>query len=297
MGLKLNNKACKVLEKVREFPGVIASEYSINGKSAIVIDAGVNASLPKEEQERIGLLIAEASMGTLGEASINDGCLDVRIPLYPPIATLGCQLAGWPIEISGKNALGSGPARILAKKPRKLMDKLGYSESSSDAVLILETDKLPNEETCARILKETDAQDLHIAAFRPQSTVGLINILARVAEVSIYRLSNIGFDVSVIESASGIVPIPKDPEDAMSAGNEAIIYKGKVNLSVRGWRSEVACKAVSSGSNSYGRSFKELLDLADGDFYKMDPGIFAPAKLEVTDLIDGKEYSVGRIRE
>lgn len=290
MDLNLNLKTYEILQGI----GVGESmEFDIDGRRATVLDLGVNVEVVDESVARS---VAEASMGSLGQVGIEGDKLCVDIPAHPSVATLSCQLAGWSIEIGGKKKLGSGPARIPAKKPGALIDKVGYHESSEKSSLVLETNVLPDKGVCRKILDATGSNELIIAAFRDDSTVGLINVLARIVEVGLFRLHNLGFDVNRISSAGGEVAIPPLTRDIMFTSNDAIIYQGLVFLEVDGWVPDLTAKAVSKSSSVYGKSFKEIFSEAGGDFYKIDPDIFAPARLEVTDLRDGKEYSSEEVK-
>ena len=235
-------------------------------------------------------------MGELGRVYIKDKRITVKIEKNPSVATLGCQLAGWAIDINGKNKLGSGPARILARKPGVVIDAIGYHESPENAAILIETDVLPNEAICRKLLEDTCAKKLIVACFSGNSMVGLINVMARVIEVAIYRLYNLGYDVNRIISASGTAPIPPMSKDIMFTANDALIYGGSVSLVVNEWDPKLTEMAISKASDAYGRSFKEIF-LEAGDFYKVDPGIFATAGLKVTDITNGMEYTAGEINE
>ncbi len=295
MDLKLNQNTYSALAKIKGAKGISSTEYNLKDRKAYVLDIGVTAQIKGKAAEKIGLAIADASMGLLGKTSIKEGMLTVEISKHPVIATLGCQLAGWSIEIDGKKRLGSGPARILARKPGKIIDAAGYCESSDQAALILETNHLPGEQDCEKILEETKAKEIIIAAFREDSQIGLINVLARVVEVGMFRLHNIGYDTKKILWAKGTVPIPPLGKDIMYTSNDAIIYRGTVSMEADGWDPAFTDKAVSKSSASYGKSFKEIFQEAGGDFYKIDAGIFAPAQIKIKDLHDGKSYSAGSV--
>jgi methenyltetrahydromethanopterin cyclohydrolase len=295
MDLKLNQNTYVALEKVKRTKGVSCAEYGLEGRKATVLDLGVTERIKGKTAEKLGLIAADASMGLLGKTVIDEGTLTVEISRDPVIATLGCQLAGWAIEIDGKKRLGSGPARILARKPGKIIDATGYRESSEKAALILETNTLPGTDECKKILDETTAKELIVAAFREDSTIGLINVLARIVEVGMFRLHNIGYDTRRVIWAQGSVPIPPLGKDIMYTSNDAIIYRGTVSLETEGWDAGLTDKAVSRISSAYGKNFKEIFNEAGSDFYKIDPQIFAPAQIKVKDLLDGKKYSAGGV--
>jgi methenyltetrahydromethanopterin cyclohydrolase len=291
MDLKLNQRAYELLNKTAEEYELRRVEYSNGTKKATLIDAGINAKFMQKKAFELGARIADASMGCLGKTEIKNNVLEITIPEKPAVAALSCQLAGWEIPVGSTKALGSGPARIPAKKPAKIIDKIGYFESPRKAALILETDHLPDKDTCLKILEETTAEELVIAAFKGNTDTGLINILARVVEVGIFRLNNLGFDTKKIIAAEGSVPIPLIPVDAMFKGNDAIIYQGKVGLKVDTWDASLTDKAVSSSSPVYGKCFQDIFNNALGDFYRIDANIFSPAEINIVDQKGEKYYS------
>ncbi len=295
--LNLNEKSFKILEKLKGIEGVKAIEFNTEAGKITIIDLGVNSKLEDKIPETVGISVAESSMGGLGRVSIKNNRIFVDMEKEPAVAALSCQLAGWGMEINGKKALGSGPARIPAKKPSGLIDRIGYHEISEKSALILETEILPDEKTCKRILEETNSDELIIAAFRDKSMAGLINVIARVVEVGLYRLDRVGYNVNKVISARGNAPIPRITEDIMFTSNDAIIYGGIVEIKVNDWDENLTEKAVSLSSRVYGKTFKSLFQEARGDFYRIDPEIFAPAELTVTDVAGNREYHTGRVND
>ncbi len=293
--MNLNKKSFKILEKVKGIEGVKAIEFNTEAGKITILDLGVNSKLKNKISDMVGISVAESSMGGLGRVSIRNNRVFVNIEKNPAVATLSCQLAGWGIEINGKTVLGSGPARILARKPSGIINKMGYHEISEKSALILETDILPDEKICKKILEETNSNELIIAAFRDKSRIGLINVISRVIEVEFYRLDRLNYDVGKAISAKGNAPMPKSSDEIMFTSNDAIIYGGIVEINVEGWNENLTEKAVSHSSMVYGKTFKSLFKEAGGDFYRIDPDIFAPAELTVTDITENKKYHAGRI--
>lgn len=284
--LELNRKTYDRLYQLRDLCKVV--EY----ENLTVLDLGVTSKLSPGRAEKLAPVIAESSMGLLGKVKVNEDGIKVDIKEHPGIATLGCQLAGWSIPTKGGSALGSGPARIPAKKPRDIIEAIGYKETSEKTALILETDRLPEQETLEGLPKAAGSGRMIMAAFRGDSHIGLVNVLARVVEMALFRLNFLEYDVTRIESASGLVPMP-DEGDAFSA-NDAIIYQGSVTIGTRGWDEKLSAKAVSSASESYGQRFRTVYEAAGRDFYRIDPAVFAPAELKVTDTLTGRQHTFGK---
>ena len=64
---------------------------------------------------------------------------------HPVPACLASQYAGWAIDPPGYFAMGSGPARSAARVERELYERIGYTETGDEAVLVLEGRALPDE--------------------------------------------------------------------------------------------------------------------------------------------------------
>jgi methenyltetrahydromethanopterin cyclohydrolase len=266
----------------------IAADRRVHESAAgkvTVLDAGVVKRPPLSS----ALKIAEASLGGLGKVTLDDD-IHVSIPKMPAVATLGCQLAGWKVDFGGASALGSGPARLLAKKPEKIVSKLDYCETSQKAALLLESRIFPDAFTLDALLKDAAVRDLIIAVFAGDSLTGLVNVLARVVEVGVFRLHKLGYDTNRITSAEGSVPFLNLGKDSMFEANDAIIYHGAVSLTVEGWDPSLTARGVSRNSEAFGKPFSQIFDEADGNFYDIPADIFAPAKLSVKDTKTGETY-------
>ena len=88
---------------------------------ATIIDAGVKVPGGFEA----GILLTELCLGGAGKAELGFKTYgDLSFPSvtvtsdHPAIAMLGSQFAGWRIKDGDQIAIGSGPARALALKPR-----------------------------------------------------------------------------------------------------------------------------------------------------------------------------------
>lgn len=298
MDLKVNEKAYTLLDKIETERKIIKVKDENSGASGevIVLDIGVtDKTKDAGNNVEYGIITAEAAMGGLGKISIQDNKIYVSIPEHPSIATLSCQMAGWRFKINDAIAIGSGPAKIPAKIPKETINRIGYFESPEKAALLLETDVLPNEETAKKIIKKTKAKKAIVGAFRGESMVGLINVLARVVEMGFYRMDYLKFDTNKAISGEGFAPIPRLNKNIMHTSNDALIYGADVTINVKEWDENLTDKISSSSSPAYGKSFKEIFEEAGGDFYKIDLGIFAPAKITINDIQNNKQYVSGHI--
>jgi methenyltetrahydromethanopterin cyclohydrolase len=306
--LSVNRLAWKLAEKLlnnQAFYGVHASKTTAG---ATVIDAGVN--VPGGFQA--GEVLTETCMGGAGKAQVSFKTYgDLALPSitvstdYPAIAALGSQFAGWRIkEPDGSIAIGSGPARALALKPKNVYEEIDYKDASEKAVLTLESNKLPSD---ALIEKVTEACNVSpenlIAVVAPTASVaGLTQVAGRIVEVGIHKLKTLGLSAKVIRYAMGYAPIPpvcKDFEVAMARTNDAILYGGTVYCTVE-YDDEVelqkiVAQAPSGTSKDYGKPFLQIFREADRDFYKIDHNLFAPATLIVNNAKTGRTFKAGKI--
>jgi methenyltetrahydromethanopterin cyclohydrolase len=288
-----------------------ADEYRVIVKKmpsgATLIDAGIEA----QGGYAAGQIITEICLGGLGKAQIiYKRYGDLELPSifvytdYPVISTLGSQFAGWQIKSGKYVAMGSGPARALSLKPKELYEKIGYRDISDVAVLVLETSKEPPEEAVAKIGEEcnVDAMNLFLVLVPTSSVAGSVQIAGRIVETGLHKLTELGFNPKLVTHACGYAPLaPVHPKLAQAMGrtNDAIIYGGTAYYTVSCDDDEelkrLLEKAPASASKSYGKPFMEIFKEAGYDFYKIDPGLFAPAVFVINNSKTGKTFRAGKI--
>ncbi len=288
--MNLNKGAVQVAkEMIKRSEELRIRHFKLRNK-ATILDCGVEVRGSFEA----GRLFALACMGGVAEIEISssdfDGialpCVTVRAA-SPAVPCLAAQKAGWSIKGENFFALGSGPARILARKPRETFEKLGYAEKSSFALLALETNKFPGEAIVEEIAKVCGIKTsgLYILAARTASLAGAVQISARVVETALFKLAHLGYDAKIIEEALGTAPIaPLVGDDCamMGAANDMIIYGSRVFL-YSSAEMDVG-KVPSSSSPAYGKPFSEIYKECGYDFYKINPALFAPAEVWVNNL-------------
>lgn len=258
-----------------------------------------------------GLRIAEICLGGLGRVSLAPSPGIARWPWSlnvhssdPVLACLASQYAGWSLshgEGEGAyHALGSGPGRALARK-EPLFEQLGYRDEADTAVLVLEVDKPPPMPLVEKILCDCGVapDGLTLILTPTQSLAGTVQIVARVLEVALHKVHELGFPLERIVDGMGCAPLPPPAPsflDAMGRTNDAIIYGGMVQLFVGGSESdaqELAEKLPSGASRDYGRPFADVFAAVKGDFYAIDPMLFSPARVTVTALESGHSFTAG----
>jgi methenyltetrahydromethanopterin cyclohydrolase len=277
-----------------------------------IVDAGIDTLGGIEA----GVLIARLCMGGLGRVAVRM-TTDAN-PLWPSmievhtsspvLACLGSQYAGWSLsatkeQTGGKKffSLGSGPARALAGK-ETLFDELGYRDRHDRGALVLEVDRLPPPVVIDKILRDCAlAPDkLTLVVTPTHSVAGTVQVVARVVEVALHKTHVLGVDLDEIIEGSGSAPLPPPAPDAIQAmgrTNDAILYGGRVHLSVKSdaVARRLAAELPSSNARDYGRPFADIFTAFNYDFYQIDPALFAPAEVWVSSLESGTTYHGGKI--
>ncbi len=268
-----------------------------------IVDAGILHAGSAEA----GRLIAEICMGGLGNVTLqaddrfagwNDAVAVTSAS--PVLACLASQYAGWALSHEKFFSLGSGPARALAQR-EDLFKELGYVDSASSTCIVLETDKVPPLQVIEKIVRDTKVAPEHLTIIlTPTSSIaGVVQIVGRVLEVALHKAHTLHFPLENIVSGSGLAvlpPVAKDFMTAMGRTNDAILFGGDVHLQVRGddaAAAKLAADLPSSASKDYGKTFAEVFKFYEMDFYKIDPMLFSPAKVTVTNLDTGNVFAGG----
>jgi methenyltetrahydromethanopterin cyclohydrolase len=214
---------------------------------------------------------------------------------------MASQYAGWQIASGKYFAMGSGPMRALARK-EPLFAKLGYQEKSQVAVGVLETRKFAPDELCEKLASECGVmpKNLTLLAAPTASLAGTVQVVARSVETALHKLFELGFDLSLVESGYGTAPLPPASADdlvAIGRTNDAILYGGEVTLYVRGDDAileQLGPKVPSGASPDHGQPFATIFERAGRDFYKIDPHLFSPARIVLSNLDTGRTFVFGR---
>jgi methenyltetrahydromethanopterin cyclohydrolase len=305
--LSVNRLAWKLLDELVENAELYGVNIEKTDSGATIIDAGANARGGFEA----GRIITEICMGGCAKAAITHqkyGDLDLpSIQIYsdhPVVATLGSQYAGWQINKEGYFAIGSGPARALAQKPKDIYGEIGYKDDFNKGIIVLEADKSPPANIIDGFAKDCkiSPQNLAIVLTPTASLTGATQVSGRIVETGIHKLRRLGLDANIIIYASGYAPIsPIHPKfvRAMARTNDAILYGGTAYYVVEHDDEEklmdMVKKAPSMASEAYGRPFIEIFKEAKYDFYKIDPDLFAPAIVTINNARTGNTFQVGKI--
>ena len=276
---------------------------------ATLVDAGIDHRGGIEA----GLRIAEICMAGLGRVRLGDKSVFLHrsrmlgvSAANPVLACLGSQYAGWSLAIGdgegAYNALGSGPARALAAK-EELFAELGYRDRCDSACLVLEVERPPPDALIEKIATDCAVapENLTLILTPTRSIPGTVQVVARSLEVALHKAHYLGFPLDRIAEGEGSAPLPPPASsfvEAMGRANDAILYGGRVRISVRGDDADaekLAADLPSSASRDYGKPFAEIFAEYDGDFFAIDPLLFSPAEVTVTAIESGREFDAGAV--
>jgi len=303
----MNKIAVDILMKALERCEELQISYS-KVAGATVVDMGVKSPGGFEA----GLILSKICLGGLGEVGFTsfniDGLTLPAVTVYtdhPVEACMASQLAGWRIKVGDYFANASGPARALARKPKKLYEELGYSEVSDEAVLVLEAESLPNEDVVKFISESANVkpENLYLAVASSSSVAGSVQISARIVETGMHKFHTLGFDIKTVKYGFGVCPIaPLHPDPMVMLGktNDMLLYGGStfyiVDYPDESKLLSYVNSSPSSASKDYGKSFTELVSQVGVEFlFKLDPNVFAPAVVVVNNFRTGSILKAGYI--
>ncbi len=301
--MNLNQRSALVVEECVHCQDELRIAISATANGARLIDLGIAAPGGLEA----GRMLARACMAGLADVTLVPGaiagCPLVQVHTDLPVAAcLASQYAGWQISIGKFFAMGSGPMRAAAGREALFQD-IGLVETASQVVGILETNQLPNDEVVTDIAQKcrVTPRDVTLLVAPTISMAGNLQVVARSVETCLHKLHELKFDVNLVLSGYGTAPLPPVASKAVPAigrTNDAILYGGDVTLWVKAEDEQIAeigPKVPSSASSDYGVPFAELFQKVGGDFYKIDPLLFSPARVTFHNLSSGRSLSFGEL--
>jgi methenyltetrahydromethanopterin cyclohydrolase len=305
--LSVNQLAYKLAQKLLVNPELYGVVVSKSTAGAVIIDAGVKAPGGFEA----GKVLTELCLGGAGRVDCGFKLYgEIDFPSvtvttdFPAVACLGSQFAGWRIKEEDNIAIGSGPARAIALKPKEVYEEINYTDPCDKTVIVLESNQLPTDILIEKVTKACNVapENLIVAVAPTASIAGLTQVTGRVVEVGIHKLKTVGLDPKCIKYAMGYAPIsPSGPdfEVAMARTNDAILYGGTVFCAVEyddeAKLQEIVNQTPSMMSKDYGKPFLQIFREADKDFYKIDHNLFAPAIIIVNNIKTGRTFKAGKI--
>jgi len=298
----LNRMALELVDEAMEFADELAIEAFELDNGGTVLDFGVDATGGYEA----GLLLAEIQTGGLAtvqtEAGEIAGASVPHVTLHtdhPALGLLCSQKAGWEVSTDSFEGLGSGPARALVAEEDEFHE-LEYFDEFDLTVLSVESIDLPGDRIAEHVAEQAGVEPsgVFLPAYATGSTVGSVTAAARAAELAVFRLFELGYDVRNVQSAFGsapIAPVSYDESVAMARTNDAVAYGGEVHLTVAEDFEEFD-RVPSSAREEYGTPFEDIFDDAGWDFYEVPETVFAPASVTV-DVVDGPTHVLGETDE
>jgi methenyltetrahydromethanopterin cyclohydrolase len=306
MALSLNQRALALAQPLIDDSQALGVAAHTLSNGTRVIDCGIDVPGGLEA----GRIFAEVCMGGLGHVSYTSVTYgDWSLPAIavrsdqPALACMGSQYAGWAVSHGDYFAMGSGPARLLIRA-EDLFDHLGFAESdeSSAAVLCMESRTMPTAEIAGYIAERARiASDRLTLLIAPTaSIVGSVQVAARVLETGLHKLHELDWDIR--QTLHGIAtcplpPIARNDGRALGRTNDAILYGGQVFLTVRSEDDldAVIARVPSSTSRDYGRPFYDVFKEYNFDFYQVDPLLFSPAEIAITNIVTGHTHRAGKV--
>jgi methenyltetrahydromethanopterin cyclohydrolase len=302
----MNQRAVELADAMVEESALLRVRVRTLGNGARVVDAGVET----EGGYGAGLAIAEICMGGLGDLSYTT----VRIgdqswpgvlvsTDHPAVSCMASQYAGWAVSVDKFFAMGSGPLRSHARVEKELFEKLGYRETATAGVLVLEGRTPPTEAVAAWVAERAKLQpsQLTLVIAPTASLAGGVQISARILETGLHKMETLGFDVRRVVAGYGVAPIPpvaKNDLRAIGRTNDCILYGGQARYTIRAGDdelAELAAKVPAAASRDYGTPFYDIFQRYEGDFYKIDPLLFSPGEVWLTSAETGRTFHAGHL--
>ncbi len=291
----------RLIDRARAFEiGVVRDE-----SGAKILDCGIH----HRGGIGAGIGVAEVCLADLGQVTLTSSRPNVwpgpavQVCTDQPVAAcMASQYAGWQIAAEKFFAMGSGPMRA-ARGREELFSRIGFREQPDEVVGILETRKLPPASVCIRIAEECGvaADHLTLLVAPTASLAGGIQVVARTVETCLHKMHELGFDLSCIASGYGVAPLPPVAADDLTGigrTNDAVLYGGEVTLWLRsedGRLEEIGPRIPSDSSPDFGAPFSEIFKRYGGDFYRIDPLLFSPARVTLVNLNSGRTHQFGEV--
>jgi methenyltetrahydromethanopterin cyclohydrolase len=302
----LNALAAEIADSMEEHASALRVRGQRLANGARVIDAGVNVPGGLDA----GLAMSEICMGGLGTVTYAPVAIGSETwpgltvwTDHPAVSCMASQYAGWAISVNKFFAMGSGPLRAHARVEKELFAKLAYAETAERGVLVLEGRALPTDEVAAWVAAKAglEPSQLTFVIAPTASLSGGAQISARILETGLHKMETLGFDVRKVVSGLGtapLAPVAKNDIRAIGRTNDCILYGGRARYTVRAEDDELAAlvdRVPASASRDYGTPFYDIFQRYGGDFYKIDPLLFSPAEVWLTNLTSGRTFRAGQV--
>ena len=301
--MNLNERAKYITDALIDLADDLKIGTSVSPDGTSLIDLGVSVPGGLEA----GRLLAEVCLAGLAHVSyvpsseIFPTTTAIQIETDHPIqACMASQYAGWQLATDDYFGMGSGPMRAAAGK-EKLFADIGFTEQASHAVGAIESGTPPSGSVCRLIADACGItpNNLTLAYAPTASLAGSVQVVARSLETALHKMHELGFDLARVQSGTGLAPLPPVASDdlvGIGRTNDAILYGGEVSIWVTGDDESITAignRIPSLASKDYGKPFLEIFREHDHDFYKIDPYLFSPSVINISNLETGSYFRFG----
>jgi len=147
------------------------------------------------------------------------------------------------------------------------------------------------------------AHKLTIILTPTTSFAGSVQVVGRSLEVALHKVHALGFPLFQVKDGFGsapVCPVHSNFIKAMGRTNDAILFGGDIHLYVEyddEDAKDLAHSLPSSNSKDYGKPFAQIFKDSGYNFYEIDPMLFSPAKVSVTNIKTGNTFRAGHLDE
>ena len=305
LDLGLNRRAARLADALAADAALLGVAVTEVG-GARVLDCGVLAAGGLEAGRRLAE-ICLAGLATVSFTSVDLGGLwlpAVEVTTdHPVTACMASQYAGWAIDPPGYFAMGSGPARSMARVERELYERIGYAEAGDTAVLVLEGRALPDERVVELVADKcrVEPEGLGSSSPRPPASPGASRwprARSRPGSTRCWSSGSTSEACGAARALCPLAPVAKNDLRAIGWTNDCILYGTRAYFAVHADDAEVAAmveRLPASTSPDHGTPFYEIFKRAGNQFYKIDRMLFSPAEVVVNNLASGRVFRAGRL--
>jgi len=298
----LNRMAIELVDEAIDFADELAIEiHSLSGETAVLdfgvaIPGAVEAGLLLSEIQTAGLATVQTTLGTVAETPRTY----VELSTDQPALSLLCAgKAGWEVTTEDFEGLGSGPARALVAE-EDIFQRIAYQDEFEFAVLVLESDTLPDEAVVEQIADRAGvpASGVFLPTYATASVTGSVVGASRAAELATYQLTELGYDPLDILSVTGrapVAPVADSERAAIARTNDTLAYGGEVHLMVDEPFDQFDSLA-STASEEFDAPFSEIFASSEWSFEEIPRDVFAPAQVTV-DVRGGDTHVIGETND
>jgi len=282
-----NRMALDLVDEAIDFADELnVGVHHLEGDAALLdfgteYDGGVEAGLLLAEVATGGLATVQTRLATVDGAALTHVELSTD---HPALSLLGCQAPRWPLDLAGEDVLGGGPAQLFRPDAPE-NPPLDYEETFDFAVLVVESDRLPDDALVEAVAAEAGVptSGVFVLSAPDSSVAGRTAFAARAAEWTVRRLVEAGCDPATVRSivaSAPVAPLASTEGETRSRSAAAIAHGGRAHVVLESdvERPEAVVATSAPGDESASRD------------------VLGPAQVTV-DVVDGPTHVVGTVDE